>query len=134
MGESSVQNLNGKIYGNKFFRLILGFCSPRKFWAAYGYWFCLIFYTLYHRSSLVGPEVSFSEKLCPFDWGCSDNVHLFFFTLPFFFLVLIFICIWNTCNKNYTFLSAAILHLLLIVFFTDGVNEAADRFVWIFGR
>lgn len=130
MDTSQTPNSNGKTAKNKSY--FWTFLSPIKFWAVYGYWFCLIFYTYFLGSmGLLGPSITFPESLCPFDSGCSHYVYLFFFTLPTFFLILMGIVVWLAIKKNNKiFLITGIIHIALIILLTDFVNDITTVIVW----
>lgn len=132
MDESQTRNSDGTTSNNRptpsYFRI---FISPRQFWAAYGYWFCVLYYGLLHQNSdFVGPRIPFWEPLCPFNWGCGNTVDLFFFTIPVFFIAMIATAARMGYKKDKRVLRCAIVHILLMLLLTDGVSDIVNGFVW----
>ena len=130
MDASQNQNLNGQIAKNKKESYFWTFLSPLKFWAAYGYWFCLMYYTAFLGSGDLGSRIPFPEPLCPFFWGCSDTVYEFFFTIPAFFFLLIGCTAWGALKKKAMFLKCALFHIIVIILLTDFVNNLVDGIIW----
>ena len=134
MDASQIQDLDGKISENNILRDALLFFSPVKFWAVYGYWFCLVYYTLHSVVEDLGPSAPFPEWLCPFRWGCSDSVGLFFFTIPIFLFLVIAQLGWSAHTRKFKLFVYGVLHTILIILLTGTTNEITNGIVWSYSH
>mgnify|MGYP001545833407 CR=1 FL=1 len=132
METSPTPNSNGKTLEDKIFSYLSIFFSPRQFWAVYGYWMSLIYYSFFYRSSrFVGSEVSYNEALCPFFWGCSDSVYLFFFVIVFFIFSIFYKILWSVVRNNRALLVCGLLHIIFAILLTDFVNTMLSGLFWV---